>query len=243
MRLALSADQPDLELAERNLAVSAVDVRVHTGARLEFKYITDWIQRPDAGEGGVEVLDHRRRGELQYLAQSSFVRQRAVYMRIKLGQNDALVQRPISPREFRIGFLELADQGLAVLLHHLQLIGLSALLGPARSCFHRFVKSFDNHFRHGRFTHESVGANIQRHLFVRWRRKSRAVSDERNRSQCRVFANFIAQAVAVHVGHKNVGDHGVDFVVLKRLECRKPVCAFDHRVALFNEQKPQVLAV
>ena len=55
VRPPLLGDQADLVLADRNPAVRAVQVGVQPGAGLEFENVPLGVERPDAGEGPVQV--------------------------------------------------------------------------------------------------------------------------------------------------------------------------------------------
>jgi len=48
--------------------------------------------------------------------------------------------------------------------------------------------------------------------------RRRQLSDEENGIQFGIPGNFIAQAIAVHTGHQNVGNHGVDLLVFEGLQ-------------------------
>ena len=56
--LATRGDVADLEGADRNGAVGAVEVGVHAGARRQCERRAARVSQPDASEGSVEVVDH-----------------------------------------------------------------------------------------------------------------------------------------------------------------------------------------
>ena len=56
VRPAFLSNPPDLEMADRDPAVGAVDVGVQSGAGLQHQDVLTRTERPDPGEGRVEVL-------------------------------------------------------------------------------------------------------------------------------------------------------------------------------------------
>src|SRR5579859_6795348 len=86
MRFALQCDESDFELADWYTGMSPVDVSVHAGASLEFQHVFGFFERPDSGEGGVEMLYQCLAAVLQSLWQGVALRQGKAYLGGQCGQ-------------------------------------------------------------------------------------------------------------------------------------------------------------
>ncbi|MEY4575577.1 MAG: hypothetical protein RL701_280 [Pseudomonadota bacterium] len=70
----LRRDLADLELPHGNAPMRAVDVRIQTRTRLQFEVRTGGVERPDARERGVDVLNHGARAGVERVSRGPCAR-------------------------------------------------------------------------------------------------------------------------------------------------------------------------
>ena len=94
-------DPPALHLAERDAAVGAVAVRDQAGTGLQLQQVGLRVERPDAGEGGTEAMDHRVGAAAKHGRQRIGLREGRADRRAERGQPEAFGPRLLRPPMFR----------------------------------------------------------------------------------------------------------------------------------------------
>ena len=69
VRFSFGGNPANFELTHRDARVGAVKVRVSPGACLKLQHVSLFIERPDPGEGGIEMFHHRPGAMAEHLLQ------------------------------------------------------------------------------------------------------------------------------------------------------------------------------
>ena len=101
MRMAFLSNQPDLVLADRNPTVRAVEVRVQPGAGPKFQHVILGIERPDAGEGPVQMPHHRLSAVVQHFGERVALRKAQTHVFNEDGELDLLLGGVLIPLPLR----------------------------------------------------------------------------------------------------------------------------------------------
>src|SRR3954469_23695758 len=90
-------DRADFVLADLYPAVRPVQVGVTAGAGLKLQYLCRGVERPDADEGNLEMLNHQFRAALEHGLKSAAGIQGHGDIGIERGNTNALLERFFGP--------------------------------------------------------------------------------------------------------------------------------------------------
>ena len=93
----LPGDQADLELANRDAGVRAVDVRVHPGAGAQLQRVARPVERPDPGECPVQVPDGQFGAAIEHLLQRVALGEGLADVPAELGEPPLLLDDGLLP--------------------------------------------------------------------------------------------------------------------------------------------------
>ncbi len=139
--------------------------------------------------------------------------------------------------QLQVFLFELQDEVVAVFLEPIDLShrGNAAKRLSRPHCFRERVENGAD--RRG------AGNEAHAHAGFRCRGRRRAVDDDRDLPQLLAAAHFVGEAVAVHPGHQDVGDHGVDIRRPELFERLQAVAGLDRPVSFGFEGRPQALSI
>ena len=146
----------------------------------------------------------------------------------------ARAQRLGLRQEFRVLLLQLGHQPLVVFLEHLdfpQRIGARRGVGLGADLVQRGDEGFDGDGLGQVF----VRAHVEGQLLIARRGVGGRVDDDGQVMQARVLADFVAETVAVHPRHEDVGDDCVHALTLQQSERVHAVMGIEDRVAFAFE--------
>src|SRR5215468_2300845 len=114
MRFLLPGNRADLQISDWDPAVRPIQTRVHARARLQLQHAFTLAQRPDSGEGRVEVTNDSLRASAQNLPQVDRLGKSSAYISSNTRLADQRVLRSFSILDVERGHIPAVDVSLRI---------------------------------------------------------------------------------------------------------------------------------
>ena len=146
--------------------------------------------------------------------------------------------------QFEVPALQLPDENLAIALQGVQFgYGTARFGAPGFFIVESRFESREDFFKRSWFSEEAVRAEFTCKVLVLRGGESTGVDDKQHVLEPLDVADLVEQAVAIHPGHQNVGDYGVDVVGLEHRKGRDAIGCVDRPVTFGAQGDAQQLTV